>query len=183
MKSEWIILLRLLALQWLIVLCVSQDFDFYYFVQQISDMATKLHKDWPSLACPSSDGLRFLEHEWLKHGTCSESILNQHSYFQAALDLKRKSNLLQVLKNAGITPSDSKSYSVVNIKEAVTEGLGYAPYIECNVDASGNHQLYQIYLCVDTSASSFIECPVLPHGRRCGSEIKFPSFSGMHEEL
>ena len=61
-----------------------------------------MEKDWPSLSCPSSDGIKFWTHEWEKHGTCAESILNIRAYFQIALDLKKKSNLLQALKNAGI---------------------------------------------------------------------------------
>lgn len=66
---------------------------------QISDLLSTLQKDWPTLACPSADGIKFWGHEWEKHGTCSS--LDQHSYFQATLDLKHRSNLLQVLANAG----------------------------------------------------------------------------------
>ncbi|KAM7484369.1 hypothetical protein LguiA_000378 [Lonicera macranthoides] len=238
MRSSSSILIKLLFIQCLIILCVSQDFDFYYFVQQwpgsycdtkrsccypktgkpaedfsihglwpnykdgsypancdrvnsfdeskVSDLTSRLQKEWPSLSCPSSDDLKFWEHEWLKHGTCSESLLDQHGYFQAALDLKRKSNLLQSLNNAGIKPVDGKFYSFERVKKAIKETIGYTPYIECNVDASRNHQLYQVYLCVNTSASKFIECPVLPRGARCGSEIQFPSFSSLtttHQEL
>ncbi|KAL2461187.1 Ribonuclease 1 [Abeliophyllum distichum] len=139
---------------------------------EVSDLVSRMQKDWPTLACPSGDGLKFWGHEWDKHGTCT--TLNQHSYFQAALDLKNKANLLQVLQNAGIRPG--KFYSLESIKEAIEEGVGYAPFIECNVDSSGNHQLLQVYMCVDTSASKFIQCPVFPHGR-CGSRIEFPSFS------
>ena len=76
--------------------------------------------------------------------------------------------------NTGINP-DGSSYSLQNIKKAIKGAIGYTPWIECNVDASGNSQLYQIYLCVDTSGSSLIECPVFPKGK-CGSEIEFPSF-------
>ena len=76
--------------------------------------------------------------------------------------------------NTGINP-DGSSYSLQNIKNAIKGAIGYTPWIECNVDASGNSQLYQIYLCVDTSGSSLIECPVFPKGK-CGSEIEFPSF-------
>uniref|UniRef100_A0A5B7BPK7 Putative intracellular ribonuclease LX-like n=1 Tax=Davidia involucrata TaxID=16924 RepID=A0A5B7BPK7_DAVIN len=234
MESNYSIWIKLLLVQCLTVLCVSKDFDFYYFVQQwpgsycdtkqhccypstgkpaedfsihglwpnyndgsypsncdrsslftmseISDLTSRLQKDWPSLACPSSDGLRFWGHEWNKHGTCSESVLDQHGYFQAALDLKQKANLLQALKNAGIRPN-GKFYSIESIKEAIEEGIGYTPYIQCNVDALGNHQLHQVYLCVDSSGSNFMKCPLLPHGGRCGSKIEFPSFSGSHEEL
>ncbi|KAL6983483.1 Ribonuclease pancreatic beta-type, partial [Sarracenia purpurea var. burkii] len=148
----------------------------------ISDLTSRLEEDWPTLACPSGDGLKFWEHEWDKHGTCSENALDQHSYFQKALDLKYKANLLQALNTAGIRP-DGRNYSLGSIKEAIKEGVGFTPYVECNVDASGNHQLYQVHLCVDSSGSDFIECPVLPHGRRCGSEIEFPTFSDPSDGL
>lgn len=68
---------------------------------QVKDLESRLEMEWPSLACPSSDGMRFWGHEWDKHGTCSQSFLDQHSYFKAALDLKNKANLLQALDKAG----------------------------------------------------------------------------------
>ncbi|KAK4258222.1 hypothetical protein QN277_007694 [Acacia crassicarpa] len=215
-----------LLLQYLPVLCVSQDFNFFYFVQQwpgsycdtqksccypttgkpeadfgihglwpnyndgsypsncdssnsfqqsaISDLRSSLQKEWPTLACPSGNGIQFWSHEWEKHGTCSESVLQQHDYFEAALTLKQKSNLLQALNSAGIE-ANGGSYSLSSIKGAIKEATGYTPYIECNQDSSGNSQLYQVYQCVDTSASNFIECPVFPSGK-CGSQIQFPSF-------
>ncbi|GMN41859.1 hypothetical protein TIFTF001_011069 [Ficus carica] len=228
MKSYHLIaLINLLVLGHLSVLCVSQDFDFFYFVQQwpgsycdtkqsccypttgkpaadfgihglwpnyndgtypsncdpnnpfdqseISDLRTSMQRNWPTLACPSGSGVQFWEHEWEKHGTCSESVLDQHAYFQTTLNLKRKVNLLQVLKNAGIQPNGGY-YSLENIKKAIQDGIGYTPWIECNVDTSGNSQVYQVYLCVDTSGSNLIECPVFPKGRACGSRIEFPSF-------
>lgn len=140
-----------------------------------------MEKDWPSLSCPSSDGVRFWTHEWEKHGTCS--LLNQHKYFETSLKLKEKANLLQVLKDAEIEPKNGKFYSVETIKDAIEKGIGYTPFIECNVDPSRNHQLYQVYLCVDSSATDFIQCPVFPRGR-CGSKIEFPSFSSSsHDEF
>ncbi|KAM7484370.1 hypothetical protein LguiA_000379 [Lonicera macranthoides] len=141
---------------------------------KVSDLISSMQKDWPSLACPSSNGLTFWSHEWDKHGTCSESVLNQHSYFSSALNLKDQVNLLQALKSAGIQPN-GQSYSLESIKGAIKGSTGYTPFIECNVDESGNSQLYQVYLCVDTSGNNVIECPVLPHGK-CASKIEFPSF-------
>ncbi|XP_073130616.1 intracellular ribonuclease LX-like [Henckelia pumila] len=218
------------------VLCSSQDFDFFYFVQQwpasycdsrssccypttgkpaddfsihglwpnyddgkwpsncqrqssldqsqISDLINRMHKDWPTLACPSADGIRFWGHEWAKHGTCTS--LDQHTYFQVALDFKKRANLLRILENAGIRPGHF--YSMESMKQAIEDAVGYTPFIECNVDSSGNHQIFQVYMCVDSSASSFIQCPVFPHGRACGSIIEFPSFSYQsniisHDEL
>ena len=38
MKSKCLLLINLLVLHYLAVLCVSQDFDFFYFVQQVSGL-------------------------------------------------------------------------------------------------------------------------------------------------
>ncbi|KAL1365777.1 hypothetical protein HN51_013754 [Arachis hypogaea] len=225
-KGSILMLLKLVVLQYLAVVCVSQDFDFFYFVQQwpgsycdtkssccyptsgkpaadfgihglwpnnndgsypsncdsnnafqpslVSDLRSSLQRNWATLACPSGNGIEFWSHEWEKHGTCSESILEQHDYFQTALNLKQRANILRVLTNAGIAPNGN-AYSLSSIKGAIKQGVGYTPYIECNVDSSGNSQLYQVYLCVDASASRFIECPVFPNAK-CASQIQFPPF-------
>ena len=133
-----------------------------------------MQKDWPSLSCPSSDGLRFWSHEWEKHGTCSESELDQKEYFEAAIKLKEKANLLKLLNDAGIEAND-EFYSLESIREAIQKGVGYTPGIQCNKDSGGHSQLYQVYLCVDTSGSEFIKCPVLPRGK-CSSSIQFSKF-------
>lgn len=133
-----------------------------------------MQKNWPSLACPSSDSTKFWAHEWNKHGTCSESVLDQHGYFETTLSLKNQANILQALQTAGINP-DGRHYSLEEIKRAIKQGLGLAPGITCNVDGSGNRQLNEVYLCVDSSASNFIECPIFPDGN-CASTVEFPRF-------
>jgi len=70
-------------------------------MMQISHLISSMEKNWPSLSCPSSNGMRFWSHEWEKHGTCAQSELDQSEYFEATLKLKQKVNLLQILKNAG----------------------------------------------------------------------------------
>ncbi|XP_047175408.1 ribonuclease 1-like [Vigna umbellata] len=227
MESKNSILVKLLLLlHYLSLFCASEDFDFFYFVQQwpgsycdtqknccyptsgkpeadfgihglwpnyndgsypsncdpnnpfnpsqISDLSSSLQNNWPTLACPSGDGMTFWSHEWNKHGTCSESVLKQHDYFEAALSLRQKANILKALTSAGIEPNGG-SYSLSSIKGAIKDAIGFTPYIQCNVDSSGNSQLYQVYLCVNNSGSDFIECSVFPHGK-CGSDIQFPSF-------
>ncbi|KAJ4980479.1 hypothetical protein NE237_031316 [Protea cynaroides] len=119
---------------------------------QISDLISRMQSDWPTLACPSNDG------------TCSESILDEHNYFETAFNLKKK-----VIQPGG------GFYSLDSINEAISDVTRFTPGIECNVDASGNSQLYQICHCVDKSGSNFIECSVFPTSR-CGSKIEFPSF-------
>ncbi|KAM0983899.1 hypothetical protein ACFX2I_011308 [Malus domestica] len=226
MKTNPSTFVKLLLIGCLSVVCVAEQFDFFYFVQQwpgsycdtkksccypttgkpaadfgihglwpnnkdgsypsncdpnnpfdqseISDLRSSMQKEWPTLACPSGNGITFWTHEWEKHGTCSESFIDQHGYFAAALNLKKKINLLQALESAGIKPNGD-SYTLQNIKGAVKDATGFTPFIECNVEESGNSQLYQVYLCVDTSGSDLIECPVFPHGK-CGAQIEFPTF-------
>lgn len=74
---------------------------FIRWILQISDLKSSMQKNWPTLACPSNDGTDFWSHEWEKHGTCSESVLSQHDYFEASLALKEKIGLLNILKSAG----------------------------------------------------------------------------------
>ncbi|KAJ4812768.1 hypothetical protein LUZ62_025334 [Rhynchospora pubera] len=141
---------------------------------KVRGLLSSLQSNWPTLACPSNDGTNFWTHEWEKHGTCAESVFNEYSYFKTALDLKSSLNLLQSLQSAGIQP-DGGYYGLKSIKDAIEQGTGYTPYIECNVDGSGNSQLYQVYLCVDSSGSQLIECPIFPRGK-CNPQIEFPMF-------
>ncbi|KAJ4801151.1 hypothetical protein LUZ62_052397 [Rhynchospora pubera] len=140
----------------------------------IQDLVSSLRTNWPSLACPSSDSTSFWQHEWDKHGTCSESVMDEHGYFQDSLNLKSRINLLQYLQSAGISPNNA-FYTLTNIKSAIKTGTGHTPWIECNKDASGNYQLYQVYICIDHAGTTLIDCPVFPTGA-CGSSIKFPTF-------
>lgn len=74
----------------------------------------------------------------------------------------------------GIEP-DGSFYSLDSIIDVIEQGMGNKPWIECNVDEGGNSQLYQVYICVDSSGKKLVECPKFPRGK-CSSRIEFPSF-------
>jgi ribonuclease T2 len=146
-----------------------------YCTFQVSDLLSSLRAKWPTLACPSNDGLRFWGHEWEKHGTCAADVFDEHGYFQAALRLRDQLGVLGALTSAGVKP-DGGYYTLSQIKGAIRQGTGFEPYVECNRDEAGNSQLYQLYFCVDAAGDSFVDCPVLPSGRPCGNRIEFPAF-------
>ncbi|CAN6484565.1 unnamed protein product [Victoria cruziana] len=146
-----------------------------FLPSEISDLRDEMEKEWPSFSCPSSDGVKFWSHEWTKHGTCSESVLDQHDYFEAALRLKAQVNLFDILSRAGIHP-DGGFYTMESIRNTIQKATGLNPGIECNTDGNRQSQLFQVFLCVDTTATNFIDCPVLPRGRECGWEVVFPVF-------
>ncbi|XP_006344267.1 intracellular ribonuclease LX-like [Solanum tuberosum] len=146
-----------------------------YDETQISDLISSMQKNWPTLSCPSNNGTRFWSHEWKKHGTCSLSMLDMHSYFQAALALKEKVNLLQILKNAGIQPNGG-FYNLEAIKKAIEKGIEHTIGVECNIDLNGNSQLFEVYICVDKSGSNIIDCPIIPETKRCNEIVEFAVF-------
>ncbi|KAI8548809.1 hypothetical protein RHMOL_Rhmol07G0303300 [Rhododendron molle] len=93
-----------------------------------------------------------------------------------ALNLKGQIDLLQILQGTGINP-DGGSYSLSSIQGAINDSIGSLPWIECNADASGNSLLFQVYICVDTSGSNIIQCPIMPNSGKCGSStVEFPTF-------
>ncbi|KAL9261935.1 Extracellular ribonuclease LE-like protein [Drosera capensis] len=94
---------------------------------KVLDLISRMQTERPSLSCPSSDDTKFWSHEWVKHGTCSEPILNQYGYFKAALDLKNQIDILQILTNAGIEPN-GETYSLGSIKNAIKGAIGYMPF-------------------------------------------------------
>jgi ribonuclease T2 len=146
-----------------------------FLFPQVSDLLSSLRAKWPTLACPTNDGVRFWGHEWEKHGTCAANVFDEHSYFQAALRLRDSLGVLRALTAAGVNP-DGGYYTLDQIKDAISQGTGFEPYVECNRDESGNSQLYQLYFCVNAAGDSLVECPVLPRGRPCGKKIEFPAF-------
>ena len=71
-------------------------------MEQISDPGSRMQTSWPSLVCPSSNNSKFWTHEWDKHSTCTEPILDQHGYFETTLNPKDSVDPLRILQNTGI---------------------------------------------------------------------------------
>eukprot|EP00850_Spirogloea_muscicola_P004127 SM000017S02867 [mRNA] locus=s17:737108:739714:- [translate_table: standard] len=127
---------------------------------QVRDLESDLEDFWDTLSCPASKGESFWSHEWSKHGTCADTLSDEHAYFEAALELWNDTLVTKALADAGITPG--ASYNLRDITDAIEGYTGYTPAIECNKDEARRPQLYQIYICVDTDARSLIDCPVFP---------------------
>ena len=134
-----------------------------------------LEQEWPTFTCPQI-GRKFWLHEWNKHGACSKSVLEEIQYFEAALNLKNKFNILQILGKANIYP-DNELYPLETIKDVLFQATGLQPLIYCNRDSEENSQIWQILLCVDKTGMELVNCSNVPDGQReCTSTIKFPSY-------
>ncbi|KAG2636469.1 hypothetical protein PVAP13_2NG452300 [Panicum virgatum] len=67
-------------------------------------------------------------------------------------------------------------YATEKIRWAVERKLGVAPGLQCRDGPFGKKQLYLVYLCVDTDAKTFIECPKLPATLSCPASVVFHPF-------
>ncbi|KAJ3687627.1 hypothetical protein LUZ61_016791 [Rhynchospora tenuis] len=144
-------------------------------MRMIQDIQSSLQTYWPSLHCPSSNSSSLWADEWATHGTCSETTLDEHSYFQDALYFKNQTFILQCLKSKAIFPNGG-SYMLDSIITALTSCLGHVPGIGCNQDTSGRYQLYLVYLCINPSGTLLMDCPVYPSSGCGSSVVYFPSF-------
>ncbi|KAL9225943.1 hypothetical protein vseg_001815 [Gypsophila vaccaria] len=149
--------------------CAGASFD----VDPLKPIERGLQAAWPSCTCPQI-GRKFWLHEWNKRGTCSKSVLDEIPYLQATINLKNKVNLLQVLAKAGIRP-DNRSYALGAIRQAISSAFGFEPWIQCNQNAQGNNQIWQIILCVDGTGNNLTKCPNVPQSS-CAPSVQFPSF-------
>ncbi|PON87785.1 Ribonuclease T2-like [Trema orientale] len=103
------------------------------------------------MSCPPNDCAKFWAHEWNKHGTCSQSFLNQQAYFQTTLNWRMKIDILSALKREGIEPNDSV-YSVKSIRNAITKAIGVTPRIRITYSKKWQKcQLSEVYFCVSTA--------------------------------
>ncbi|KUI55412.1 Ribonuclease T2-like [Cytospora mali] len=132
---------------------------------------------------------KFWEHEWSTHGTCV-STLDPDCYtdyetgeeavdfFQVVVDLFKTLDTYSVLSDAGIVPSNSKTYTSDEIISAISDSFGKDPVILCDSDT-----LYQIYygfyVTGPLTDADFVPTTITGSSSSCpDSGIKYPVKSG-----
>ncbi|XP_062150830.1 extracellular ribonuclease LE-like isoform X2 [Alnus glutinosa] len=136
--------------------------------QKISDLIDRLNVEWPSLVL--EDNYELWKYELEKHGICSQALLPQHAFFEAALKLKEKYRLVDMLAEKDIYPF-GELYRVDSVTDAIRTATGHNPQIQCNLYKK-IPLLSQIFLCFDTNATNIIDCPLK---KRCHyDEIMIP---------
>ncbi|KAL2824955.1 ribonuclease T2-like protein [Aspergillus cavernicola] len=108
-----------------------------------TELLSYMNKYWKD---NSGDDESFWEHEWNKHGTCINTIEpacytdytaqdEVVDYLQKAVDLFKTLDSYKALAAAGITPSNSKTYGLSEIHDALSNiHEGFAPYVACDGD-------------------------------------------------
>nr|DAD33343.1 TPA_asm: hypothetical protein HUJ06_012194 [Nelumbo nucifera] len=145
-----------------------------FYLDEILDLKDDLYAYWPTIKCPSTDSRYSWMNTWKTYGVCSG--LTEHDYFEKALDLRAKINMLSIFKRNGIISTDYADYSLAKIKEVIHREIGATAAISCNKNMWDESQVSEIYLCVDKDAMTIIPCPVLPDFT-CASRVVFGSFT------
>ena len=113
-------------------------------------MKPRLQQVWPNYF--STNYTQFWEHEWMKHGTCSN--MQQFDFFRLTLDIYARNDLEAILINAGI--SHGKPYHINDIISAIrNSAIGVEPELHCG--RSG--LIFEIRICLNTDPiPQYINC-------------------------
>ena len=142
---------------------------------------------------------KFLAHEWGRHGTCwnpTYGVLNRvptalrdvlktarASTVQSPPDyLKLVVSIIEYVYDfhdifglSGILPSNDKTYSLAEMKEAVSSKLGIPSSgfaLKCKLDKKGENYLDSVWLCLDRNYQPVGGCGFLKGN--CGDQIHYP---------
>nr|AAA77040.1 ribonuclease [Solanum peruvianum]AAB36131.1 RNase [Solanum peruvianum] len=115
----------------------------------------KRNKHWPDLILTEAASLNsqgFWAYQFKKHGTCCSDLFNQEKYFDLALILKDKFDLLTTFRNKGIIP---KSTCTINkIQKTIRTVTGVVPNLSC----TPTMELLEVGICFNRDASKLIDC-------------------------
>ena len=126
----------------------------------------------------------FWEHEWGKHGTCistfDTSCYTDHvptqevvDYFQKTLQLFSVLDTYSFLKDAGIVPSATKTYTYAEIRKALVQDRHVNATIECSGANSTELDEVYYYYNVYGSAQDGTYIPAQPGESALGALASF----------
>ncbi|CDP16771.1 unnamed protein product [Coffea canephora] len=121
---------------------------------------------WPDLAKPLPTMQNFQEprfqsfwkHEWKKHGTCSENMYPEATYFSRTIQLSQRHNILNYLATGNIFPGSNPTVSSVNstIYRAISN---HVPDLMCVTPPRQTPALVEIGICFTATMTTIIDCP------------------------
>jgi len=115
------------------------------------ELLSNMTKYWKNI---NGNDASLWQHEFNKHGTCVNTInpscygddfkTNQNvvDYFKVAFHLFEQLPTFEWLKDAGITPSNSKTYTSDEISKALKDKFGHEVYIGCDKNNGLNEVWY-----------------------------------------
>ena len=155
--------------------CTKQPFN----ASLLKPIESELLASWSSLKVGGSNN-EFWSHEYSKHGTCaveSPLLKDELRYFKSTLEVFHTIHLDKWLADSHIVPSESRTYPVREIHEAVKQGLGHNVQIECSKSTIHHSSVVisQINVCLDKNTLKPFNCPLSDRGCKQTSIGYLPS--------
>lgn len=127
-------------------------------------LVANLEESWPNVK--NGNNMRFWEHEWNKHGRCSEQTFGQIQYFQRADAIWRNArlNIAAIFKNNRISTGGAKhSYSA--IEKPIMSAIQSKPLLRCKDKKKSDPKtrekielLLEVVTCWSHDGQNMINC-------------------------
>uniref|UniRef100_A0A0A0LHQ9 Uncharacterized protein n=2 Tax=Cucumis sativus TaxID=3659 RepID=A0A0A0LHQ9_CUCSA len=147
-----------------VINCPGTQFDF----NKISSLANTLHQIMKDVI--NADDQFLWSHEWNKHGVCSESRYSMKQYFQMAINMKYKINVLSALRMGGITPNNHLK-AKQRVEGAMFTAYNAYPLLRCKKDSSGQSLLTEVVMCFDNDGVTLLNCTTTKSN--CDADVLF----------
>lgn len=128
----------------------------------------------------------FWAHEYNKHGTCFSTIKpscylskapknqNLYDFFRIAIGLFNRLPTYDWLAEAGIVPTNSKTYSLSEIQSALNDKFGANVFIKCDYNHAINEIWYYHHVKGSLLQHNFLPIDSVAHTNCPSTGIKYP---------
>nr|AAA60465.1 S1 self-incompatibility ribonuclease precursor [Petunia x hybrida]prf//2106422A S1 RNase [Petunia x hybrida] len=133
---------------------------------------TELEKRWPELTTTAQFALTsqsFWRYQYEKHGTCCFPVYSQSAYFDFAIKLKDKTDLLSILRSQGVTPGST--YTGERINSSIASVTRVKPNLKC-LYYRGKLELTEIGICFDRTTVAMMSCPRISTSCKFGTNAR-----------
>ena len=138
--------------------CCNSTYKFN--CNEVQPIMGQLDMFWPNLNAREKH-CEFWKHEWEAHGTCALNfppLRGEYKYFHRGLLLNQQYNLGTLLRAHDIVPSDSRTYKVSDVRNAIFRGLKVNPDMQCINAGRSTQYLVQVQICLNKSFA-VTHCP------------------------
>nr|ACT35737.1 So-RNase [Petunia x hybrida] len=138
-----------------------------------TNIKNELEKRWPESTSTAQFALKsqsFWKYQYEKHGTCCLPFYSQSAYFDFAIKLKDKTDLLTILRNQGVTPGST--YTGEKLNSSIASVTRVAPNLKC-LYYQGKLELTEIGICFNRTTVAMMSCP------RISTSCKFGTNAGI----
>lgn len=121
----------------------ADEFNLTIIPQNVKD---RMQEMWPNLGY--GDNQQFWRRQWNTHGTCSGKGVIE--YFTKAIELSDQYNIMQILSNKDIRPSNKYEYNIAAIEKVIKNLTKKWPTIkQREVYIDDTPWLFEIHICFD----------------------------------